>query len=258
MTVRGLRHETLDKNWTLSTHCSALHPLLSLRFAPCTLHIRGGAAAEEDGTDRLPHAYSGPPPALAAFKEGLRELGWIEGKNITFEYRYGGGQGDKYSAFATELVRLNVDVIVAGPGNGAPNAAKRATTTIPIVMVAVIDPVRNGLVATLARPAANITGITFEITREQAGKNLDLLREVVPTVSRVAILRNPSVSTHIDYSKEAERAAKVLGVTIQFAEMPARNDKDLEKALGTVAKRACQRVAGDSTPVLHRSPAADN
>jgi putative ABC transport system substrate-binding protein len=179
-------------------------------------------------------SYSGPHPALAAFKEGLRELAWIEGKNSTFEYRYGGGQGDKYSAFATELVHLKIDVIVAGPGNGAPRAAKRATTTIPIVMVAVIDPVRNGLVASLARPGANITGITFEVTREQAGKNLDLLKEVVPTISRVAILRNPSVSTHIDYSKEAERAAKVLGVTIRFAEMTAPNDKDLEKALRTV------------------------
>jgi putative ABC transport system substrate-binding protein len=179
-------------------------------------------------------AYSKPHPALAAMKEGLSELGWTEGKNIIFEYRYGGGQGDKYSDFATELVRLKVDVIVAGPGNGAPRAAKHATATIPIVMVAVIDPVRNGLVASLARPGANITGNTFEVTREQAGKNLDLLKEVVPTVSRVAILRNPSVSTHIDYGMEAERAAKVLGVTIQFAEMPARNDKNLEKALGTV------------------------
>jgi putative tryptophan/tyrosine transport system substrate-binding protein len=181
-------------------------------------------------------AYSGPHPALAAFKEGLRELGWIEGKNITFDYRYGGGKGDKYSDFATELVRLKVDVIVAGPGNGAPRAAKRVTATIPIVMVAVIDPVRNGLVTNLARPGANITGITFEVTREQAGKNLELLGEVSPSVSSVAILRNPSVSTHIDYGKEAERAAKVLGVTIQFAEVSARNDKDLKKALGAVAK----------------------
>jgi len=179
-------------------------------------------------------AYSGPHPALSAFKEGLSELGWIEGKNITFEYRYGGGKGDKYSDFATELAHLKIDVIVAGPGNGAPRAAKGATATIPIVMVAVIDPVRNGLVASLARPGANITGITFEVTREQAGKNLDLLKEVVPTISRVAILRNPSISTHIDYSKEAERAAKVLGVTIQFAEMTAPNDNNLEKALRTV------------------------
>jgi putative ABC transport system substrate-binding protein len=100
--------------------------------------------------------------------------------------------------------------------------------------VAVIDPVNNGLVASLARPGGNITGLTFEVTREQAGKNLELLKEVVPTISGVAILRNPSVSTHIDYSKEAERAAKILGVTIQFADLQARNEKGLEDALRAV------------------------
>jgi putative ABC transport system substrate-binding protein len=179
---------------------------------------------------------SGPAPSYELFKEGLRELGWVEGKQIVFEYRYAAGQRDKLFDFANELVRLNVDVIVAGPGNGAPNAARRATITIPIVMVSVIDPVSNGLVASLARPGANVTGVTFEVTREQAGKNLELLKEVVPKISRVAILRNPQVSTHIDYGKEAQRAAKALGVAIQFAEMPTRNEKDLEDALGTVVK----------------------
>lgn len=101
-------------------------------------------------------------------------------------------------------------------------------------MVAVIDPVSNGLVASLARPGANLTGLTFEVTREQAGKNLEVLKEAVPKVSRVAIFRNPNVSTHIPYSKEAERAAKLLGVTIQFAEVQARTDKGLEDALGAV------------------------
>jgi hypothetical protein len=241
------RHGHESKN-VLAHHGYSSRPVPSSRIA----------AAEEDGTDRLPQRVFRASPGIASFKDGLRGLGWIEGKNITFEYRYGGGQGDKYSGFATELVRLNVDVIVAGPGNGAPRAAKRVTETIPIVMVAVIDPVRNGLVTNLARPGANITGITFEVTREQAGKNLDLLKEVVPTVTRVAILRNPSVSTHIDYGKEAERAAKVLGLTIQFAEMTAPSDKDLGKGPGYRCQRACQRVAGYSTPVLHRSPAADN
>jgi putative ABC transport system substrate-binding protein len=101
-------------------------------------------------------------------------------------------------------------------------------------MVAVTDPVSNGLVASLARPGANVTGLTFEVTREQAGKNLELLKEAVPKLSRVAILRNPNVSAHMAYSTEAERVAKILGVTIQFAEMQARNDKALEDALGTV------------------------
>jgi putative ABC transport system substrate-binding protein len=171
---------------------------------------------------------------IGAFKEGLRELGWIEGEHVEFVYRYGEGQRHKYSEFATELVRLKVDVIVAGPGNGAPSEVKRATTTTPIVMVSVIDPVSNGLVASLARPEANVTGLTFEVTREQAGKNLEILKEAVPQVSRVAILRNPNVSTHVLYSKQAERVAKILGVTIQFADMQAATAKNLEDGLGAV------------------------
>jgi putative ABC transport system substrate-binding protein len=178
-------------------------------------------------------SMSGPLPILVAFKKELAKLGWVEEKQIEFEYRYAGGNPDKLSEFATELVRLKVDVILAGPANGAPNAAKRATTTIPIVMVGVVDPVTSGLVASLARPEANVTGLTFEVTREQAGKNLELLKEAVPKVSRVAILRNPN-NFDISYSKEAESAAKVLGVTIRFAEVQARTDKGLEDALGTV------------------------
>lgn len=180
---------------------------------------------------------SGPPPTLVTFKAGLRELGWVEGKQINFENQYAGGQLDKLSEFATELVRLKVDVIVAGPGGGPTHVAKRVTTTIPIVMVGVTDPVSAGLVASLARPGANVTGLTFEVTREQAGKNLELLKEAVPKVSkvsRVAILRNPNVSTHIPYSKEAERVAKILGIAILFAEMHAPNNKNLEDALVVV------------------------
>ena len=177
---------------------------------------------------------SGPSQTLEVFKEGLRELGWVEGKQIEFEYRYARGDVDKLSEFATELVRLKVDVIVAGPAFVAARAAKHATTTIPVVMVAVADPVGTGLVASLARPGANVTGLTPEVTREQAGKNLELLKEAVPKVSRVTILRGPDASTQIPYSKEAESAARILGVTIQFAEMQARNDKGLEDALGAV------------------------
>jgi putative ABC transport system substrate-binding protein len=127
---------------------------------------------------------SGPFENLAAFKEGLRELGWVERKDIGLEYRYGGNDFDKLSEFAAELVRLKVDVIVAAGSNMSTIAAKRATTTIPIVMVGVVDPVTNGLVASLARPGGNVTGVTFEVTREQAGKNLELLKEAVPKSAR--------------------------------------------------------------------------
>jgi putative ABC transport system substrate-binding protein len=178
--------------------------------------------------------WSGPPPTLAIFRAGLRELGWVEGKQIEFEYRYAGNDLNKLSEFATELVRLKVDVILAGPDNPPAIAAKRVTTTIPIVMVGVVEPVSNGLVASLARPGGNVTGVTYEVTREQGGKNLELLKEAVPKVSRVAILRNPKVPDQILYSKEAERAAKILGVAIQFAEIQAPNDKGLEDALSAV------------------------
>ena len=180
---------------------------------------------------------SGTSSTLLAFKEGLRELGWVEGKQIEIEYRYA-GDDDKLSEFAAELVRLKVDVIVAAGSNMSTITAKRATTTIPIVMGGVVDPVTNGFVASLARPGAHVTGVTIEVTREQAGKNLELLKEAVPKVSRVALLRNPNLSgnlsDHMAYSKEAERAAKILGVAIQFAAMHAPNDKSLEDALGTV------------------------
>jgi putative tryptophan/tyrosine transport system substrate-binding protein len=130
-------------------------------------------------------------------------------------------------------------------------AAKRATTTIPIVMVGVVDPVTDGLVASLARPGGNITGVTFEVTREQAGKNLELLKEAVPKVSRVAILRYPKSSIQMAYTKEAERAAKILGVTIQFAEVQAFNDKDLEDALGAVLNKRANALLVVPHPFFH-------
>jgi putative ABC transport system substrate-binding protein len=177
------------------------------------------------------------PSSLAspteAFRQGLREAGYIEGQNITIEYRYADGKFDRLPFLAAELVRLKVDVIVT-PGNSATRNAKQATTTIPIVMMLVQQPVSSGLVGSLARPGANVTGLTTDVTPEQAGKNLELLKEVAPKVSHVAILRRTNVSTHMAYSKEAERAAKILGITVQFAEVQGNNDKHLEEALTAI------------------------
>ena len=169
-------------------------------------------------------------------RNGLREAGYIEGQNITIEYRNADGKFDRLPALAAELVRLKVDVIVT-TGNVATREAKRATTTIPIVMMGVQDPVSSGLVASLARPGANLTGFTIDVTPEQAGKNLELLKEAVPKVSRVAIPRRTNVQTHMAYSKEAERAAKILGITVQFAEVQAPNDKHLEEALAAIVHK---------------------
>ena len=229
-----LQKNRRNSSLALSVGLSALYLLGVALFALCS-------SAEAQQPKKMARiGYLSPQsdplrsPTLAVFKEELARLGWGEGQQLEVEYRYAEGKLDKLSDLATELVRLKVDVIVAGPGNAPTNAAKRVTTTIPIVMVAVIDPVDTGLVASLARPGGNITGFTFEVTREQAGKNLELLKEAVPAISRVAILRNPNVSSHILYSKEAERAAKALGVTMRFADVQERNERDLENALSAV------------------------
>lgn len=208
-------------------------------FALCALLFLFWSSADAQRATKVTRigylsSHAGSPPTLPVFKASLAKLGWVEGTEVEFLYRYGAGRSERYSAFADELVEQKVDVIVTGAGNEVAFAAKRATATIPIVMVGVIDPVGSGLVASLARPGGNITGLTFEVTREQAGKNLALLKEAVPKVSIVSILRNPNNSRHIAYGKEAENAAKTLGVKLRFAEFQAPNDKALDDALRTV------------------------
>ena len=127
-----------------------------------------------------------PGPNVEAFRQGLRDLGYIEGKNILVEYRYTGGMTDPSPSLVAELVQLKVDILVS-TAPSAIDAAKRATKTIPIVMVTTQDPVATGIVDSLARPGGNITGLT-RLTRELSGKRLELLKEGVPTVLRVGIL----------------------------------------------------------------------
>jgi ABC-type uncharacterized transport system substrate-binding protein len=133
-------------------------------------------------------AGSDPSPLRGALRDGLRELGWIEGKNLTFEDRYAEDKLDRLPGLAAELVNLKVDVIVA-LGTLAPLAAKRATSTIPIVMAAAGDPVGSGLVASLARPGGNVTGLSI-MAPELAGKRLEMLKDLLPGISRVAVLWN--------------------------------------------------------------------
>jgi putative ABC transport system substrate-binding protein len=195
---------------------------------------------------RIGFLHSGSPSNVAKYRDAciqaLSGLGYIEGKNINFEYRYAEGRLDRLPQFATELVRLKVDAIVTGPGNEAALAAKVATTTIPIVMVIVVDPVGSGLVGSLSQPGGNITGLTFDVTPEQGGKNLELLKEAAPKVLRVAILRDPNARNAVAYSKEAERVAKTLRVTVQFADVQSSNDKDLENAFGTIVRERAKAL----------------
>ena len=192
---------------------------------------------------RIGFLNSGSPSNAAKYRDAclqaLMELGYIEGENISFEYRYAGGKLDRLPELATDLARLKVDVIVTGPGTAAARAAKVATATIPIVAVIVTDPVGSGLMTSLSHPGGNVTGLTFDSTPEQAGKNLELLHESAPKASPVAILRYPKNRLHMLFSKEIERVANFIGVTVKFAEVPPSNDKELENAFsGIVQERA--------------------
>src|SRR6266436_5488550 len=156
----------------------------------------------------------GPSPELDAFRQGLRDLGYIEGQNITIEYRFANGQVGRLPELAAELVRLKLDVIVT-PGTPASMAAKKATGTIPIVFAGVADAVGAGLVATFARPGGNITGLT-SISAELGGKRLELLKVVAPKTSRVAVLYNPADRSNVLVLKELQESAPALGLTLQL------------------------------------------
>ncbi len=180
-----------------------------------------------------------------AIRLALRELGYIEGQNIAIEYRYGEGNLDRFPELAAELVRLKVDIIVVAGGDILIRAAKNATKTIPIVMVGQgADPVEAGLVESLARPGGNVTGIT-NLTRELGGKRLELLKEAVPKVTRVAVLYDPAIPASVIYVKEVlSVAAHALGLTIRSWEV--RDADGFEKVLAALNK---ERPDGLYVPV---------
>ena len=166
---------------------------------------------------RNPPTLTAPDPAASAFREGLRELGYIEGKNIFIEYRYAAGKADRIPGLVAELVRLNIDVLVS-PNGTAIHAANEATQTIPIVMVTTTDPVAAGFVDSLAHPGGNVTGLT-RFTRELSGKRLELLKEVVPTISRVGVLLDADSTTAGNAFKDYEAAARALKIQLQSLEV---------------------------------------
>ena len=167
---------------------------------------------------------------LEAFRQGLRELGYVEGQNVAIEYRYAEERPERLPALAAELVRLKVDVIVTG-GAPAPEAAKQATSTIPIVFAVAGDPVAVGLVASLARPGGNITGLA-NMAPEVVGKQLELLKEVVPRVSRVSVLQNPGNRGSAVVLREAEGAARTLG--LQLHTVRARTPVEIDAAFAAM------------------------
>jgi putative ABC transport system substrate-binding protein len=194
---------------------------------------------------------SAPDPFFDAFKQGLRELGYTQGQNIAFEERWAEGKPEQLPTFAAELVRLGVDVIVTRQTQPT-QAAKQATSTIPIVMALVTDPVASGLVASLSRPGGNITGLS-NLAQDLDGKRLELLKETLPKVTRVAFMWDPAGPGLAHRFKETQAAAQILGITLQSLEV--RNSKELESGFDTAAKERADAIMVP-TPIInnHRRP----
>jgi putative ABC transport system substrate-binding protein len=181
-----------------------------------------------------------------AFRQGLRELGYIEGKNIIIDYRYAEGKFERLPDLAAELVRLKVDVILA-LGVPPTRAAKQVTTTIPIVMGGGSDPVRAGLVASFARPGGNITGLS-DLNVDLITKRLELLKEVAPKTSHVAVLLNPANPTNPLQLKETQAAAPALGVTLLILEI--KGAEDFDRAFATMRQERVGALLVFSDPMF--------
>ena len=220
--------------------------LCALLFALCV-------SAEAQQPKKVPRVGYLAGPSLSsmsarteAFRQGLRELGYVEGKNIVMEYRYADGKLDRVPALAAELVRLKVDVIVTAAATPT-RAAKGATVTIPIVMTNDNDPVGNGFVASLARPGGNITGMA-SLSPELSGKRLELLKEIVPTLSRVAVVGTSTNPGNAQTLRETELAAETFGVRLQYLDVISSND--IETAFREASKGRAEAVLALGGPLL--------
>jgi len=193
---------------------------------------------------------------VEAFLQTLRQLGYVEGRNLVIEYRWAEGNVERLPALAADLVARKVDLIVA-PAGSAALAAKRATGTIPIVMIFPSDPVEMGLVASLGRPGGNITGTTFTPGPEIFGKQLQILTEAVPAASRVAVMWNPADTSFALQGRELESAARALRIRLQRVE--ARGPEEFEAAFAAMTRERADAllVSGTSTFLAHQARLAE-
>ncbi len=186
------------------------------------------------------------PHALEGFRQGLRDLGWVEGQNIVVEYRWAEGRFDRLPGLAEELVRLKVDVIVA-PTSIYTGAAKRATSTIPIVFASHADPIGSGHVANLARPGANITGLTI-IMSETMAKSLELLKAAVPGLARVAVVWDPATPSHGPGVKAVEATSQALGLRLQT--LAVRSATEFDSTFAAISHERSGGLLVLSTPLF--------
>lgn len=206
-------------------------PLVSLALVLTLLSAQLAAEAQQAGkTPRIGVLFVTSPSVGSAFRQALgsslRDLGYVEGRTITFESRSAEGRADRLPALAAELVRRKVDVIVTGGGNVSTLAARKATTTIPIVMVGSVGAVEAGLVESLARPGGNVTGVT--VPRELGLKQLELLRAIIPSLSRVVVFSRSNFDTSAQRAEAKAMALQFLGVTLDFVEV--QEPEDLARA----------------------------
>jgi putative ABC transport system substrate-binding protein len=215
----------------------------ALLFAPLLAGAQPAGGSPRVGF--LFYGSPGPSPEIDDFRRGLRDHGYVEGQNITVEYRFAGGRVGQLPQLAAELARLNPEVIVT-PGTPASLAAKNATKTIPIVFVGVADAVGAGLVANLARPEGNTTGLA-SLNAELGGKRLEILKQVAPKASRVAVLYNPADRANVLVLKGLQQSAPALGLTLQPFEV--REPRDFEAAFAAMSRKGAQAMFG-ATGVL--------
>jgi putative tryptophan/tyrosine transport system substrate-binding protein len=217
--------------------------LVAMLFALC-------ASAEAQQAKKIPRigflsaSSPGPDPRIEGFRQGLRELAYVEGKNIAIEWRYAEGKGELVPKLAAELVQLNVEIIVTG-GTNVTRAAKNATKTIPVVMASDADPVGNGFVASLARPGGNVTGL-INLHAGLSGKRLELLKEAIPGILRVGILWNPETPSSVSGFKETQEAARTLAMQLQSLEVRSIDDFAGAFQAATKAKSRALTVVSDS------------
>jgi len=236
--VRDQKSEIGKSGRTSMTKKIIFLALCSLLLAPCS-----AVDAQQPTKIRRIGFLAGTKPApvaarVAAFRQGLRELGYVEGKNIIVEYRYAEGKADRERELAAELARLKVDVIVSA-GPTVTRALKEATSTIPIVMGQDGNPVASGLVASLARPGGNITGLS-NLSPELSGKRLELLKEIVPKLSLVTVIGSSNEPDTPQILKEMELAAGALKVKLQYLDV--LSSKDIETAFQAAAKARADGV----------------
>jgi putative ABC transport system substrate-binding protein len=216
-------------------------------MAPLAAHAQSPAKVPRIGV----LLFSGPDSAaVEAFRQGLREHGWVEGQNLAIAWRFADGQAERLPALAADLVRLPVDVLVTHGPTIRP--AQQATQTIPIVMAVVTDPVSSGLVASLARPGGNLTGVSIGAA-ELGGKRLELLMQAVPRASRVAVLWNAALADKVPEWQGTQTAARALGVSLHSVEV--RGPDDFDGAFATLARErpdALITLADALTLVHHR------